>query len=286
MPKLPIAFETRIAQIPEHSIPLAQEAEVPRQHYTRSANDAWNLLVYVQTNLAEADIYQAPYERHFHRLSTMVMLGIIEAFERFLKEISAVCVNHVAPLTIDGRFDVFSIRGSSLAAHFAGANLGRALCETLTWCNCDDTNDRLRRVLASPFSHGDFYVFPGKSQNPAALRNRYELASIIWQLRHTIAHNMGVITASDALKFKLLARREITSARLLWPSKGDVWYVKLFVDETVELINEEVARRLAELMTELHAADNSLFEPVAKAQELANAFRVPCEIAGHVCNPV
>src|SRR5262249_24592973 len=157
----------------------------------KSANDAWNLLLYIERNLSDVSVYGASYERHMRHLSTMVLLTIVESFERFLKEIAAECINHVAPCVIDDRLDVFTTKGNTAATHFVGNNLGKALCESLTWCDCDETNKRMRRILADQYDGGNFYVFPQPNQNPVALRNRYELVCLVWQLRHTIAHNAG-----------------------------------------------------------------------------------------------
>ncbi len=285
MPKPTINFERYLKRVPTQSVGLPQESEVPCYHYRRSANDAWNLLLYIERNLAEVSVYRASYDRHMTRLATMVLLSLIEAFERFLKEVAAECINHVAPCTIDDRLDIFSAKGANIAAHFSEDNLGKALCESLTWCDCKTTNERFRRVLSDPFTPGDFHVFPRANQNPLALRNRYELMNVVWQLRHTIAHNMGVVTPSDALKFRLLTRAAVDSPRLLWPTKGDVWYVKLFLDEMVDLINREVGLRLAALLTSLHQDDPSLFAANIKAQEVANLFRLQCAVDAQVATP-
>ena len=286
MPKPAINFDTYLKRIPSHSIDLPQESEVPCYHYRRSANDAWNLLVYIERNLAEVSVYRVSYDAHMHRLATMVLLGMVEAFERFLKELAAECINHVARCTSDDRLDVFSAKGSVMAAHFSSGNLGRSLCEPLAWCDCDETNKRFRRILADPFTQGEFYVFPSHTQNSSGLRDRHELMSIVWQLRHTVAHNMGVVTPSDALKLRLLVKGIVESPRLLWPTKGDVWYVKLFLDETAELLNREVGARLAALLTTLHQTDPTLFQADVKAQELADLFKTHATVDGHLRNPL
>jgi hypothetical protein len=285
MPKPAIDYNKYLTRIPTHSELLPAESSVPHRHYRRSANDAWNLLAYIERNFKRVNVYAASSEPHFRRLSTMVLLAIVEALERFLKEIAAECINHVAPCIVDDRLEVFTVRGNVISAHFAENNLGKALCESLTWCDCDETNKRMRRILADPFDAGNFYVFPSATQHPGTLRGRYELMSLVWQLRHTIAHNTGVITASDAQKFRLLVKGNVESPRLLWPTRGDVWYVKLFVDETVELINSEVAGRLSALLTTLHGADPSLFAVGEKAQALADLFGIPATVAGEMRQP-
>lgn len=243
MSRPPIDFGKYLKRIPTHSERLRQESETPISHYRRAANDAWNLLVYVQRKLSTTKVHDAAFEPHMRRLTTMVMLAIIETFERFLKEVAAVCVNHVGRVVLDDRLDVFSARGNTVAIHFNSDDLGKAFCESLTWCDCDDANRRFRRILADPFQDdGKFNLFPNVSQQPASLRDRGEMMRLIWQLRHTISHNVGLVTSSDALKFRLLTKQPVDSPRLLWPSKGDAWYVKLFLDETVEHINREVLR--------------------------------------------
>ncbi|HXT58356.1 MAG TPA: hypothetical protein VN699_06970 [Pirellulales bacterium] len=220
------------------------------------------------------------------RLSTMVMLTIVETFERFLKEIAAVCINQVGQAVLDDRLDVFSARGSAVAAHFESGDLGKALCESLTWCDCDDANRRFRRILADPFQDdAKFYIFPSASQPPASLRGRAESMRVVWQLRHTIAHNAGLVTSADAMKFRLLTKRQVQSPRLLQPTEGDVWYVKLFLDETVELVNLAIAQRLSELLTTIHATDSTLFEADSKAKVLADLFGVPATISGFTRQP-
>ncbi len=95
---------------------------------------------------------------------------------------------------------------------------------------------------------------------------------IVFQLRHAIVHNAAVLTKTDARKLQLLTRRKVDAPRVLRPSRADVWYVKLFLDEAAERIDEEVSSRLIELLGTLHSADHSLFGLADKAQELANAF--------------
>jgi hypothetical protein len=286
MAKPAVDFDVYLKRIPSHSVELPHESDVPLDHYSRSANDAWNLLTYVHRNISETTTYEGPRGRHLGQLATMALLGIIEAFERFLKELASECVDHVATYILDDRLDIFYAHGDVIAAHFQGNKLGKALCEPLTWCDCKQPNERFRRVLKDPFERaGDFYIFPNQVQLPVELRNRQELMSLVWQLRHSIAHNAAVVTPSDALKFRLLSKSPVPAPRVLRPSRPDVWYVKLFLDETAALINRAVGERLAQLLTKLHARDSTLFSPSEKAQQLANTLRTPITISGESCNP-
>jgi len=274
----------RIRQIVNHVAPLHAEADVPIEHHRRLSNDAWNLLLYVRRHLGEATTYGAVLERHLYQLRRMVLLNLIEAFERYLKELAAVCVDHVARRVPDDRLDKVS-KGSGIASHFAAATIGRAVCESLNWLDCDEINERFRWILAPPYEAGSFYVFPRGTQQPAALRDRLETARTIFQLRHTLAHNLGVITASDALKLRLLTRGPVEENQLLLPTHGDVWYVKLWLAETVDKVNAEVATALADLLTQLHGQDATLLIPGDVATELAQRFRVGVTVAGVAAAP-
>ncbi len=282
MPFPVIDHARQIKPIPTHTIDLPEEAEFPRWHYERTTIDAWNMVLYFERNLARVNTYRASSERHFRRLNSMVLLSLVEAFERFLKELASGCIDQVGRHVLDDRLNEFRPQGSSLAAHFEVGeqrSLGRALCESSTWLDCDQINRRFKKILADPFAEGKYQVFPPKTE-------RYSLTEIVWQLRHSIVHNAGVVTRSDALKFQLLTRRSIGAPRLLWPTHADIWYVKLYLDEIVEEINDEVGARLDELMTTLLADNPGLFDAAEKAQSLANLFRRPSVVAGAHRNPI
>src|SRR5262249_4872759 len=148
-------------------------------------------------------------------------------------------------LVLDKRFDEFQIRGGVLTAHFGAGTLGRALCESDTWLDCKDVNDRFRKMLAGHFGGGNFYGFPPGTQQPAVERFRYPILSILWQLRHTIVHNVGVITPSDAVKLRVLTQEAVTPSRVLQPLRDDLRYVRRFLDESAQSINRRVGERLA-----------------------------------------
>src|SRR5262249_1513891 len=150
----------------------------------------------------------------------------------------------------DNRFDTFRVQGSSLAAHFAAGTLGNSLCEAVTWLNCDEINDRFKKLLADPFEQGAFTLFPKQS---AAEREGYETLGLVWQLRHTVVHNVGVITRSDAIKLRLLAKESVQHDRLLRPTYNDLRYLKRYLDETAEASNRRIAVRMAELLSTIHA---------------------------------
>lgn len=279
------ALRDDIFSIVQHTHGLPPEAEDPISHYRRTASDCWNLLVYVERHLSKNRTYAAPRERHLHRLHRMVLLSLAEAFERFIKETAALCIDHIGPLVLDDRLREFKPHGNTLAAHFAEKSLGRSLCESDTWLDCKDIDDRFRRILGEPFTKDlKWYLFPTEQQVKGEGWRRQTL-DVIWQLRHTIVHNAGVITQSDAAKFRLLVRAKVNAPVVLWPEKSDVQNVKMFLDDTAGVVNQKVADRIGQLLTKLHQDDPTLFDPAEKAQELADLFRRSVAVAGMTATP-
>jgi hypothetical protein len=77
----------------------------------------------------------------------------------------------------------------------------------------------------------------------------------------------------------------IDAPRVLTPSNSDVRYAKLFLDETALWGNDRVADRLAEVLSERHADDATLFDPTAKAAELTRLFRKTITVASQTASP-
>jgi hypothetical protein len=277
MPRPPIDLHRKVREILAHVDPLPAEAGTPLAHYNRSSTDLWNLLLYVERAFGQLALQPAAVRRHMSRLHGMILVNLVETFERYLKEVAAACVDHLARYVLDDRFNAFKVQGSALAAHFDADTLGRSLCESTTWLDCDEVNDRFRRLLATPFESGNFLVFP---KQPPAERERYDTLSIVWQLRHTIVHNVGVITQSDAIKLRLLVRAPVPQMQVLAPARDDIRYLKRFLDETAERSNRRIGERLAELLTAIHANDPGLFAPQDMADALTRTFGFVLSVAG------
>lgn len=285
MPRPVVAnLEQRIADIAQHVAALPPESTSPLEHYRRASNDAWNLLVYVERNIRRAPVYARAADRHLGRLRGMVLLSQVEAFERYIKETAGVCVDQIVPLVLDtaDRLSKLRVTAAGVAAQFAAQSLGRALCEGDTWLQCESINERFRLLLADPFTKSGFELFP---KGNAANTLRITTVDALWQLRHTLAHNLGMITQSDAAKLRLLVKAPVAAPTMLTPSGADAWYVKLFLDDTAEWANARVANRIADLLTSLHAGDPSLFAPQQRADELAKLFRVRVTVAGATGTP-
>ena len=211
----------------------------------------------------------------------MILVNLVETFERYLKEVAAACVDSLARYVLDDRFNAFHVRGSALAAHFGTETLGRSLCESATWLDCEEINDRFRKLLSDPFQKdGRFHLFPRQNQDPASERWRLETLSIVWQLRHTVVHNVGVITQSDAIKLRLLVRAAVPSMQVLSPTHDDLRYLKRFLQETAEVANRRIGTRLAELLSTIHAGNPALFVPQEMADRITQAFGFVLNVAG------
>ena len=72
-------------------------------------------------------------------------------------------------------------------------------------------------------------------------------------MRHTITHNVGVVTGSDAAKLKLIVKSNVDSSRILTPTPHDIHYVKRFLFETSKWVNQRVGSRLAKVLADLHS---------------------------------
>lgn len=264
-------FAKLVGQVPRHLGDMPSEAARPLDHYRYDAHGCWNLLRYFDRKTEDGNA--GPRERHLLRLRSMIVLGLVEAFERFLKETAAACVDQLIGRVLDDRFAGLSSNVRAVVAHFPERTIGRALCESETWLDSTQVNARYTKLLADPFEPGSFKLFP----EPANRRDpeiwRRTTIDTLWQLRHSIAHNSGVITRSDAAKLRLLCREQIDGPRRLELTNGDVWYIKLFLDDLSTWANRRIAARLADLLTKIHQDDNTLFSSSEVADELAQLFR-------------
>jgi hypothetical protein len=282
MPRPPIDLARKVKDIIQHVQALPVEAGTPLAHYQRTSTDLWNSILYVERAFSQPGLYRAVAERHLGRINSMVLINLIENFERFLKETAATCVDRLVNYVLDDRLNIFDIQGSGLASHFGTATLGRSLCESGTWLNCEEINVRFRKLLSDPFQQGGnfFHLFPKANQQPEDDRWRFPVLGLIWQMRHSIVHNVGVITQSDAVKMRLWAREPVQAPRVLAPTRDDLRYVKRFLDETADLCNRRVGERLAQLLTYMLNDSPGLFEAQFEANQLTAVFGFVLSVGG------
>lgn len=282
MPRPPIDLTRKIKDLVQHVRPLPDEAKAPILHYWRTGADNWASLAYLQRAVRKGERRQTVVGRHLERLYGMVLVTQVETFERFLKEIAAECVDCLADFVVDDRFNVFAIQGSTLASHFQAATLGKSLCESSTWLDCEEINKRFRRLLSDPFQIGgrSFDLFPKQSQPSEAEQWRFEPMNLIWQIRHTAVHNVGVITKSDAVKMRLWAKESVDAPNILAPTRLDLNYLKRFLDDTANVCNRRIGERLAELLTTIYMPTISSLTPQQLADRVAAVVRLPLQVAG------
>jgi hypothetical protein len=277
----PVNLHERVRDILAHGAPLPVGADSPILHFELTTDDIERTLEYVERKLDVDTSLPRIAERHLSRLRQMALVSLIESLKRFFKEVAAECIDILAPLTADDRFDAFRVSGSALAGHFGTGTFGRALCEAGTWLECKAINERFRDLLTDPSPTPPplptFQLFP---LQPPAEREHYDTLQLIWQLRHTVVHNVGVVTQSDAVKLRVLSRRPVDPLRAIVPTRRDLLYLTRYLNETADRCNQRIADRLAQVLTRIHSEDPSLLDPTARAEHVAAQFRCDVTVAG------
>jgi hypothetical protein len=109
--------------------------------------------------------------------------------------------------------------------------------------------------------------------------------AILWQVRHTITHNIGVITGSDAAKFRLLVKGMASADRVLRITKRDIIYTKKFLFEVSQSANERVGRRLEALLDALHRDNPALFDAPQMANRVSRQLGFSITVNGSAGAP-
>jgi hypothetical protein len=266
MPRPKTDLNRKIGEIVQHTSPLPAEATCPILHFEQTAFASIDLLRYIDNYLSMGGVSKSAFDDDLSHLRRMALASLIESFERFLKELASVCIDALVSHVGDDRFEEFSAKGSQLAFHLAAGSVGKALCESDTWLTNRTINERFKRLLKSPFGDNWENLFPEENQQPPGERARARTLSILWQIRHTIAHNVGLITGSDAAKFRMLIKGKTNPDRSLRITKRDIFYAKKFLFESSRLVNARVGKRLEALLDGLHRDNPALFD----AQEMAD----------------
>jgi hypothetical protein len=266
MPKPKTDLNRKIEEIVRHTSPLPPESTCPVLHFEGTAFTSINLLKYVNKHLAVAGFSKSAHEKHVSHVRRMVLASLIESFERFLKELAAACIDALVGHVGDDRFDEFSAKAGQLAFHLAAGSIGRALCESDTWLTNRTINERFKRLLKTPFGDNWENLFPEENQHPQGERALARTLSVLWQIRHTITHNVGVITGSDAAKLRMLIKGSASPDRILRVTKRDISYVDKCLSESAQSVNQRVGKRLETLLDGLHQDNPALFD----AQDMAD----------------
>jgi hypothetical protein len=286
LPRPPIDLHLMVREILQHSSPLLPQSDCPIRHFERSANTGVALLKYIDDHVEPDDVYAAVYDRHLGHLRRMVLAELIEAFERFLKELAAACIDFLAQYTTDDRYDDFVPKRSDKIAAFVNApSIGKALCESDTWLSNGSINARFASLLKEPSGAAWELLFRPARQPPAAEQDRAATLAVLWQIRHTLAHNVGVITHSDSIKLRMLTGAPVRADRWLSPSVSDLRYTKRFLSEAAANTNARVCQRIVQLLESFHSRDRALFDAQAKANDVSQRFDLSVTISGCASAP-
>ena len=68
--------------------------------------------------------------------------------------------------------------------------------------------------------------------------------------------------------------------QVLAPTRGDIRYLKRFLDETADRSNRRIGERLAEVLTLIHTTDPGLFVPQEAADAVTRSFGLVLTVAG------
>ncbi len=263
-------------------IPLRDEvdcAEIPIKHFQNSVAHAMRLVDYLLDLKKKTPVYAKGFDRHLKAVSALAFFQMVAAFERLLKELAAVCVDEIAPLCTDDRFKEFRIRGEDATSHIHDQTVGRALCESQLWHNTNDVNDRFREVLKSI---GNLQAFTLFDKNVAGtLRSEVKTIRVMFQLRHTIAHNLGSLTRTDAGKLQRLLGQHRVGPKELDIDRKHVFYLQQFLSPLAVEINRSVAIRLGQNLTEFHGISPALIDHIDRSKALAKLFNSRFIISGH-----
>ena len=281
MPRPPIDLHQSVRGVLQHASPSISVPECPISQFEQLANTGESLIKYIDEHIDPNDVYPAVYDRHLGHLRRMVLAELIESFERFVKEVAAECIDHLAPYSADDRFDEFKPRGDRIAAFVNARSIGR--CDLRIGHVAAKPHDQ--RSVSRPFEEPVWRpmgasISPRKSapgRRASACEDSFDpLADTPYPW-----HNVGVVTHSDAVKFRLLIGGGVPADCRLAPTADDLRYANRFLIETARHTNERVGRRLAELLTSFHQGDAGFFNAQEKADQLSQKFAQSLTVNGH-----
>ena len=228
MARPPINLHRKVREVLQHTGPMPPEANCPLRHFDRTSHSGRLLIEYFENHLENQNRVTSVCNRHMSHLHRMVLSEMLQSFERFIKELASVCVDLLAPYSVDDRFDEFvPKRGEQIAVFVNAGSIGKALCESDTWCKNDGINKRFKAMLKLPFGADWENLFPEPNQQPVIERERAATLTILWQIRHNLAHNVGALTESDTMKFRMLIGGPIGSDCVLSPTVQDLRYISI-----------------------------------------------------------
>ncbi len=123
----PIDIRERIGDTLSHTEPLPSESQSPIRHYRRAVITNFTLIDYIDGHISAGSHYPAAKAKHMGHLRRLVLANLIETFERFVKELAAVCIDQLSDFVTDDRYNAFTAKGNEIVAHFEAGSVGKAL---------------------------------------------------------------------------------------------------------------------------------------------------------------
>ena len=278
-----VDLHLKIVDILADSKPVAT-SNTPIKVLHERLNSCFLMLNYIDQHIRPVKSnYKGVFDSHATLLRRMALGHLIEAFELFIKELAIHCIDLISPYVFDDRFKSFKLTGDTLTLNFESKTVGKALCQSDTWINNKGINERFRSILGTHFGlPWKESLFPDESQTPVAEQPRAKTLSILWQIRHNITHNTGVLTEADARRFTLMTKSTVEPRRILSPTLQQLKHVQRFLHEAAESTNSRVAQRLADLLSQLYLDDNSLFVPQDQANYVSSIFGIPLTVSNAI----
>ena len=141
----------------------------------------------------------------------LVLLEAINGLETFYKSLFIELARAIGSYVPDSRIKG-TVDAKILWLHGAEVDPTSIIFESRLLHDCDRIDDVSQMLIAAKYY--------GPQQGPARQRRLLSL-KCIFQIRHTLSHNSGVVTQSDSAKFALL-RYSVTPNQFIDPSKDDL----------------------------------------------------------------
>lgn len=161
----------------------------PGSYFIARARDLVLAPAYFRDRLPE-DSYTTTADRHYHNLCGATYAAMMSAFELMWKVLYAKIIDAV-PLYDDSLLDAVSTKNAvtteSVLAHREVGSVGGMIASSLgTWQTAETINGRYQDLL---------------EYQPIAGDDR-EIVNELWQVRHVIVHNAGVVGPLDEYRLR------------------------------------------------------------------------------------
>ena len=207
-----------LAEMPGAPFPMLVQLYNHQENYLKWLHDRHNRIVELEDKLADAKEIAskkgpkgaklATFEKYLWYAEQAVLLDAINAFEVFFKRtfvgLTRCLREYIDPESLKDRLDfklIWAMDGRVSAAEL--------LFEQRLFHNTDQI-DEATHILVGKKRYAD-----------QKLADRVKVLRGIFQIRHTLSHNGGMVTKSDAGKFKLYGF-DITDGEVIDPRKNDL----------------------------------------------------------------